>query len=458
MTLQRAPSNAKNLIQDWDWSLYGLIFLFMALPQIYRSYSIYLIGNAIPDTGALATVAQWGFVELLLEVVQETFVLGIFFFVGRSLHGRGNPGESMRTAFTILFLAAIMISVTLFAFSSLFVEIIGTPESIQASTSSFLKVKTIAIPVTLLTAAAVIMVETANRKRILFATAVLSVGYRVLADSLFYGGYSFSLDMGVMGVAWSDALSSVALLATTLYFLRPMLSENLQSWRSFFTLKDWRTYLGVSTGSGADSLVRNVAYFFLIVRLLNLLGEDSISGYYLAMHILWGFLLVPILALSESAKVLIANHSNDLERVKRLWLSSLSIAAAIMLLWVLLLPLWERFASFLNPDPTIVSFSSRSITLLFVPYVLLALNLVTDSVFYGIGRTRYMAYQSIITNGTVYVVAFIAYLGGLWTPTFDTILVLFALGILVDSALTVAFVLRVLPPLRRRSGNALSTA
>ena len=358
----------------------------------------------------------------------------------------------MRTAFTVLFLAAMMISGILFTFSGLFVEIIGTPESIQASTSSFLKVKTIAIPVTLLTAAAVIMVETANRKRILFATAVLSVGYRVVADSVFYGGYSYSLDMGVMGVAWSDAISSVALLVTTLLLLRPMLTQNLESWRSFFTLKDWRTYLGVSTGSGVDSLIRNLAYFFLIVRLLNLLGEDSIGGYFLAMHILWGFLLVPILALSESAKVLIANHSNDFDRVKRLWLSSIFIAAVIVLIWILLLPLWERFATFLNPDPTIVSFSMRTIALLFVPYVLLALNLVTDSVFYGIGRTRYMAYQSVVTNGTVYVIAFIAYVGGLWTPTFDTILILFTLGILVDSALTLAFVLKVLPPLRRGTG------
>ena len=46
----------------------------MALPRFYRSYSVYLIGNAIPDTNALATVAQWQFIEFLLEVVQETFM------------------------------------------------------------------------------------------------------------------------------------------------------------------------------------------------------------------------------------------------------------------------------------------------------------------------------------------------------------------------------------------------
>jgi len=55
----------------------------MAFLRFYRSYSVYLIGSVIPDTNALATVAQWQFIELLLEVVQKTFVLAIFFFVDR---------------------------------------------------------------------------------------------------------------------------------------------------------------------------------------------------------------------------------------------------------------------------------------------------------------------------------------------------------------------------------------
>jgi hypothetical protein len=87
-----------DLLKRWDWGLYSLIFLCMALPQLYRSYSVYLIGNAIPDTNTLAAVAQWQFMELLLEVVQEIFVLAIFFFVGRSLASGEGPGYPIRTA------------------------------------------------------------------------------------------------------------------------------------------------------------------------------------------------------------------------------------------------------------------------------------------------------------------------------------------------------------------------
>ena len=49
------------------------------------------------------------------------------------------------------------------------------------------------------------------------------------------------------------------------------------------------------------------------------------------------------------------------------------------------------FAAFLNSNSEVVNLSGEAMTLLIVPYSLLALNLVTDSIFYGVGKTRYMA-------------------------------------------------------------------
>jgi len=294
--------------------------------------------------------------------------------------------------------------------------------------------------------ALVIIVETINRKRMILTLAILQVVYHFILDSLFYGGYSFSLNLGVLGVAWADLIASFGLLITALIMIRSIAFEKVRNLISFFTLKEWKVYLRVGGWSGLDSLVRNFAYFFMIVRLLNLIGENTIGGYYLAMHIFWSFLLVPILALSESAKVLIANHSTDLSRVRTLWYSSLVIGGIIVLLWLIFLPFWGSFAAFLNSNSEVVILSGKAMALLIVPYVLLALNLVTDSIFYGVGKTKYMAYQAIITNGTVYVIAFIAYLMGFWTPTFTSILIIFGIGILVDSILTVYYAFRVLFP------------
>jgi Na+-driven multidrug efflux pump len=442
----RILKDSGSLLKRWDWGLFIIIFVYMALPQFYRSYSVYLIGNAVPDTNALSTVAQWQFIELLLEVIQETFVLAIFYFVGKGLQDKEGPGSQIKTAFSSIIVFSFFFSGILFAFSGSFVNIMGTPENIRETTAAFLRIKTAGIPIILLSAASIIVVETINQKKILLTLAVLQVIYRFILDSVFYGGYPFSLNLGVLGVGWSDLFSSLAIFLTVIFMIRKTIFSKLKSSKSLFSFKGLKVYLNVGSWSGLDSLVRNCAYFFMVVRLINLLGEDMIGGYYLAMHIFWSFLLVPVLALTESSRVLIANHSGDTLKVRNIWYSSLTICGIIILLWLVFLPFWGITARILNPNYEIVNISVKAMALLIVPYILLAFNTVTDSIFYGLGKTKYQAYQAIITNGSVYLLAFFAYILKIWDPTFTSIMILFGMGIVVDSILTIYFALRVLSP------------
>ena len=210
------------------------------------------------------------------------------------------------------------------------------------------------------------------------------------------------------------------------------------------TFSDMREYLRVGLGSGADSLIRNVAYFFMIVRIVNTIGSTEIGGYYVAIQILWSFMLVPVLAFADSAKALVANVSGDIERVKSLWRASMLVVTGMMVVWIALTPAFPSFAGALTDDEDTVRWAVTPFGILFVPYVLFSFNTVIDSIFYGIGETKYLAYQAILTNGTVYLVAFLLYVRGAWTQTFEGVMVLFSLGILVDSILTVSFLIKAL--------------
>ena len=120
------------------------------------------------------------------------------------------------------------------------------------------------------------------------------------------------------------------------------------------------------------------------------------------------------------------------------------ITAGMMIVWVVLVPAFPAAAGVLSDDSESIKWAVTAFGILFVPYVLFSFNTVMDSVFYGIGQTKYMAYQSIVTNGTVYLAAFLLYLSDVWDPTFEGVMLLFALGILVDSFLTMFFLLKVL--------------
>ena len=66
-------------------------------------------------------------------------------------------------------------------------------------------------------------------------------------------------------------------------------------------------------------------------------------------------------------------------------------------------------------------------------YVLYALQNVFDSEFYGLGKTNYMLFESVVTNTIYYGVAFILYLAGVWKPTLIGIALLFGFGNAFDS-------------------------
>ena len=432
-------------IRLWDWRLFLFILLFLGLPNVYQLYRVYLIGNEIPDAGSLAIVSQWQFVGLVVEVFQEATVLAIFFFLGSQIRsGASVQLDRAKSVLTFIFLASLAFSVGVFLFRDAFITLIGTSAEIQDQTRGFLGISIFSIPFTILAAAIVVLFESLGMRALVFVMAIVNLLLRFVLDSLFFGGYGFSLNAGVIGVAWSTLLASVGLFVVGFGLLLWAKEIRVGTLRTLPSFTDMREYLRVGLGSGTDSLIRNAAYFFMIIRIVNTIGADEIGGYYVAIQILWSFMLVPVLAFADSAKALVANASSDITRVRALWQAAMVITAGMMVIWIALAPIFPKFAGMLTDDPATVGWAVTAFGILFVPYVLFSFNTVIDSVFYGLGKTQYLAYQSILTNGTVYLVAFLLYATGTWEPTFEEVMALFAVGILVDSFLTVLFLLKAL--------------
>lgn len=436
---------ARRYLKAWDWRLFLFIFLFLGLPNVYQIYRVYLIGNVVPDASGLAVVSQWQFVGLAVEVFQEGAVLAIFFFLGSQFRTSATIQlDRIKSVFSFIFLFSVLFTLGIFLFRDAFVTVMGTSGEIQGQTRQFLGVSIFSVPFTLLSAAIMVLFEALRKRALVFIMAISNVLLLFVFDSLFFGGHSFSLGWGAIGVAWSTLLSSAVLFALGAVLLLVDMRIPVGNLLVRPSFGNFGLYLRVGLGSGLDSLVRNVAYFFMIIRLVNTIGATEIGGYYLAMQILWSFLLVPVLALADSAKALVANASNDLRQVRLLWQASMFIVALFMVVWIAAVPGFEGFARFLSDDSELVAYAVTAFGIVFVPYVIFSFNTVVDAFFYGLGRTEYLAYQAIITNGTVYGVAFLLYVTGVWVPTFEGVMVLFSIGIVVDSIFTVAFLLKVL--------------
>lgn len=183
--------------------------------------------------------------------------------------------------------------------------------------------------------------------------------------------------------------------------------------------------------SGLETLVRNVAFILMVVRMVNMVGEQG--TFWVANNFIWGWLLLPILQLGELIKADCGEEK--LEAVKNKSLGYFTITLFIVIIWFITLPLWKPFMR------DVLQFSGfedvYNIVLISVGfYVLFAFNNVIDSIFYGLGKTDYMLFQSVAVNSLFYGTLFILYVLGIYQPTLLLIALMFAIGIAVDAILT----------------------
>ena len=177
----------------------------------------------------------------------------------------------------------------------------------------------------------------------------------------------------------------------------------------------------------------------MIARMVNVVGEQG--TYWVANNFIWGWLLLPVIQLGELIK---QEVSTDRESVRKNTLGYFSITAVICALWFVSIPVWKPFMT------NILGFTDVDklfglVMLLVGFYVMYAVQNVFDATFYGLGKTNYMLFESVVTNSIYYGIAFILYATNVWIPTLSGIALLFGIGNAFDSVVSLvayAFMLR----------------
>jgi hypothetical protein len=188
-----------------------------------------------------------------------------------------------------------------------------------------------------------------------------------------------------------------------------------------------KEFVRIGSISGLESLVRNVAYMVMIVRMVNVVGEQG--TYWVANNFIWGWLLLPVLQLGELIKQEVATNRENIRRNSH---GYFGITAVICVLWLVSIPVWKPFMAHVLGFQDVDKLFGLALLLVGF-YVFYAFQNVFDSTFYGLGKTNYMLFESIVTNTVYYGIAFVLYTAKIWTPTLTGIALLFGIGNVFDS-------------------------
>lgn len=411
-----------------NYRMFFALLVFGLIPTLYTTFRIFLIGQ-LPGEWGFSIAGQLQWVNLLYEILQEALILPLFFFIGAVVLKKDVLINRIRTGLFFTFVIYTTLSLLIFVFAKQLVVFMAQNQTIVDETVSYIRLETIAMIFTTMVRYLMVVLVTIKKDKNLYLVLLAQLVLTVIFDVFFVSTLSISLNLGVNGIAITNIVVNAILLVVAIALLYQNGLPLFDKVKNDFT---WFRDLFKKGGlSGLESLVRNLAFMLMIVRMVNVVGEQG--TFWVANNFIWGWLLLPIIQLGELIKADCGESSY--EAVKEKSLGYFAISIIVIAIWFITIPLWKPFMQYILQIPNYQDvFFIVIISVGF--YVLFALNNVIDSIFYGLGKTNLMLFQSVVINTIFYGTAFILYQTGVFTPNLTLIALMFATGTALDSILT----------------------
>ena len=407
--------------------------LFLALlvlglcPTIYTTLRVFFLGQ-LPGDWSFSIAGQLSWVNLLYEVISEAIILPLFFFIGKVKEDKKAFSNRVRTGMLVSLGVYAILSAVVFIFAKQLLGLMAADESIIEASAAYIRIESIANVFSILAQFALVALISVNRSRYIYILTGARLILSVVFDTFLVSTLPVSANLGVNGIGYSNIIVNVLLLAVSLILLhkegiRTFTKEKLD----FGWMKDFLRIGGIS---GLESLVRNVAYMIMVARMVNVVGEQG--TYWVANNFIWGWLLLPILQLGELIKEETAESEDN---VRKNTLGYFTITFIVCVIWCATIPIWKPFMTYVLQFSDVDKLFELVLVLLGF-YVLYAFQNVFDATFYGLGKTNYMLFESVVTNTIYYGIAFILFITGVWTPTLIGIALLFGIGNAFDTVVS----------------------
>ena len=407
-----------------NYKLFVALLVLGLSPTIYTTLRVFFIGQ-LPGNWSYSIAGQLSWVNLLYEILNEAIILPLFYFIGKVVNDKKEFANRIRTGMIITFIIYLILSLLIIAFTKNLLSFMATDINIINESATYIRIESVANVFAILSQFLLVALVSINKSKYLYTLTASRFLLCIISDVFLVSSLPVSLNLGVNGVGFSNIIVNLLLLIVSFILIEKENIEIASREKLDFV---WAKQLAKIGGvSGLESFVRNIAYMLMIARMVNVVGEQG--AYWVANNFIWGWLLLPILQLGELIKQEI---SRDKENIRKNSLGYFAVTVFIALSWVISIPLWKPFMS------NVLGFEEvdklfELVLVLVGFYVFYSLQNVFDATFYGLGKTQYMLFESVITNSIYYGIAFILYISGVWTPTLMGIALMFGLGNVFDS-------------------------
>ena len=417
-------NNILNSFKKINHKLFLALLAMGLVPTIYTTVRVFWMGN-MPGDWSYSIAGQLSWINLIYEVINEAIILPLFYFIGKVISDKKDLTNRMKTGLLMTLGIYFLLSIVMLTCTEPLLRAMATDPSIIEASATYIRIEAIANIFGILFSFASIGLIALGKDKLVYILTGVKLVLCLTFDTFLVSTLKCSANLGVNGIGISNIIVNFLLFAITMFFLyKNGINIFNKEKMDFKWAKEFARVGGIS---GAESFVRNLAYMVMIARMVNVVGEQG--TYWMANNFIWGWMLLPIIQLGELIKQETSTNENA---VKDNTLGYFTITAITILAWCVLIPLYKPFMKHvLNYGDVDKLF--ELVMVLFGFYVLYAIQNIFDCTFYGLGKTHYMLFESVVTNSIYYGIAFILWKAKVWTPSLIGIALLFGIGNAFDT-------------------------
>ena len=201
-----------------NYALFISIFILNFIPTIYTTLRVYLIGN-LPDAYAFSIAGELSWVSLIYEIFQEGIILPLFYFIGKAIDNKEQLNNKIRTGLLVTILIYLVISIIVIIFVKPMLHLMATNKDIIDSSATYIRLESIANIFGVVYTFILVVFEVLKKTKYLYIILLTKLILSIVFDLFLVSNLSFSLKLGINGIAVSNIISSIVLIFVSILLL-----------------------------------------------------------------------------------------------------------------------------------------------------------------------------------------------------------------------------------------------
>ena len=211
-------SKLKLSLSRINYKLFAALLVLGLAPTVYNTVRVFFLGQ-LPGEWSFSIAGQLSWVNLIYEIINETIILPLFYFIGKVKDDKKAFSNRVRTGMLLSLGIYAVLSAVIMIFAEPLLNLMATDTSIIDASASYIRIESIANVFSILTQFALVALVTVNKSKYLYALTGARLVLCLVSDTFLVSTLPVSANLGVNGIGYSNIIVNALLLLVSLVLL-----------------------------------------------------------------------------------------------------------------------------------------------------------------------------------------------------------------------------------------------